>query len=123
MSALDAMDLQAAVIAHLNWQTRLVDFFYGIENLNPSDVPDHTHCDFGKWLYDQQGMQHLATFPEARTMEKLHQDVHSSIKKMLGTSKEQRMSEEGKQMLQDFKSTCNRFIEILEKMEREAKQL
>jgi hypothetical protein len=25
-------------------------------------------------------------------------------------------------MLQDFKDTCNRFIEILERMEREAKQ-
>lgn len=122
MSTLDTMDIQAAIIAHLNWQSKLVDFFYGVENLNPGDVPDHTRCDFGKWLYDQEGMQHLAAFPEVHAMEKLHQDVHESIKKILNTSKEQRMSEDGKKILQSFKDTCNRFIEILEKMEREAKK-
>ena len=121
MSTLDTMDLQAAIIAHLNWQSKLVDFFYGVENLNPSDVPDHTRCDFGEWLYDR-GMEDLSGFADVHTMAKLHQDVHNGIKRLLNTSKEQRMSEEGKRMLQDFKDTCNRFIEILERMEREAKQ-
>ena len=121
MSTMETMDLQAAIIAHLNWQSKLVDFFYGVENLNPSDVPDHTRCDFGKWLYDR-GLQDLAAFPEVNTMEILHKEVHEGIKKLVSTPKEQRMSAEGRQMLQGFKDTCNRFIEILEKMEREAKQ-
>lgn len=121
MRTLDSMDLQAGIIAHLNWQSKLVDFFYGVENLNPADVPDHTRCNFGTWLYSR-GMQDLAAFPDVHEMEKLHKDVHDSIKRLLNTSKEQRMSEDGKKMLQDFKNTCNRFVEILEKMEREAKQ-
>lgn len=115
------MDLQAAIIAHLNWQSKLVDFFYGVEELNPSDVPDHTHCNFGKWLYDR-GMKDLAGFPNLHTMEKLHKDVHDSIKRLLGASKELRRSEEGKKLLQDFKETSNRFVELLERMEREARQ-
>ncbi len=121
MNALETMDLQAGIIAHLNWQSKLVDFFYGVENLNPADVPDHTHCDFGKWLYGW-GLQEFADSPDVHVMEKLHKDVHDSIKRLLNTSKEQRLSEEGKQMLQNFKDTCNRFVEILEKMEREAKK-
>ncbi len=121
MSALQTMDLQAAIIAHLNWQSKLVDFFYGVENLNPSDVPEHTSCDFGKWLYST-GLQEFASYPEINAMEKLHKDVHDGIKKLLATSKEERLSQGGKQMLQNFKDTCNRFIEILEKMEREARQ-
>lgn len=42
------MDLQAAVIAHLNWKSKLIDFFYGMEDLTLVDMPDHTRCDFDK---------------------------------------------------------------------------
>ena len=35
MSVMVTMDLQAAVIAHLNWKSKLSDFFYGVEELRP----------------------------------------------------------------------------------------
>jgi methyl-accepting chemotaxis protein len=120
MDNLKTMDIQAAIIAHLNWQSKLVDFFYGVEKLNANDVPDHQNCDFGKWLYSV-GLQEFATSPEVNDMERLHKEVHDGIKRMLATTKEERMSEAGKQQLQKFKDTCNRFIEILEQIERQVR--
>lgn len=114
------MDLQAAVIAHLNWKSKLTDFFYGIENLSLSDVPDHTRCDFGKWLYSS-GLQDLAGLPETNVMEVLHKEVHDGIKALVAMPKERRMDAEGRQALSSFKDKCDRLVDMLERMEKQVK--
>ncbi len=114
------MDLQAAVIAHLNWKSRLTDFFYGLENLTIADVPDHTRCDFGKWLYDR-GLKDLAGLSETNRMEMLHKEVHEDIRAIVAMSKEQRLSDDGKARLTKFKDKCDQFVEMLERMEKEVK--
>ncbi|MCW5199330.1 CZB domain-containing protein [Desulfobulbus sp. F1] len=120
MSLFVAMDLQAAVIAHLSWKSRLTDFFYGVENLTLADVPDHTHCDFGKWLY-ANGLKELTGFSEVNAMEAVHKDVHDGIRKLVAMTKETRMSDEGKQALAVFKDKCDRLVDMLERMEKQAK--
>ena len=114
------MDLQAAVIAHLNWKSRLTDFFYGVENLTVADVPDHTRCDFGKWLYDR-GLKDLAGLSETSRMEQLHKEVHDDIKAIVAMPQERRAAEEGKKALALFKEKCDRLVELLERMENEVK--
>lgn len=121
MSILLTMDLQAAVIAHLNWKSRLTDFFYGLEQLTLADVPDHTHCDFGKWLYQRNGLKDLAGFAEVEAMESLHQEVHDSIKRLVALPPEQREGTQGQQSLALFKEMCDRLVEMLERMEKQAR--
>ncbi len=114
------MDLQAAVIAHLSWKSKLTDFFYGIENLSLSDVPDHTKCEFGTWLY-ANGLNDLAHLSETAAMEGLHKEVHDGIKALVMMPKEQRQSPEGQQALAAFKSKCDRLVDMLERMEKQVK--
>lgn len=118
---LGAMDLQAAVIAHLNWKSKLSDFFYGVEDLTVAQVPDHTNCDFGKWLY-ASGMQTLAQFPELNAMVTLHKEVHESIKGLVSMPKEKREAEEGQRALAKFKEKCDRLVAMLESMEMQMKR-
>jgi len=121
MDMMLTMDLQAAMIAHLSWKSKLTDFFYGVEKLTASDVPDHNTCDFGKWL-NSRGRQDLASLPDTVRMDALHKDVHDSIKMLVNMPEEKRKSPEGKQVLQSFKDKCDQFINLLESMEREIKR-
>jgi hypothetical protein len=118
---MDPMNLQVAIIDHLQWQTKLSDFFYGVEDLSPSAVPDHHACNFGKWLYPQ-GMRELAGFADLNSMEMLHKELHGDIKGMLMMSKETRKSDTGKQALAAFKQKCDRFVTLLENMQRQAEK-
>jgi len=112
-----AMDLQAAVIAHLSWKSKLSDFFYGVERIKVENVPDYTECDFGKWLYSR-GLKDLAMLPETGVMEALHKDVHDTIKNIVLMSDEKRTGAEGKQALASFKEKCDNLVSMLENMEK-----
>uniref|UniRef100_UPI004055A35C CZB domain-containing protein n=1 Tax=Candidatus Electronema sp. TaxID=2698783 RepID=UPI004055A35C len=116
-----AMDLQAAVIAHLSWKAKLSDFFYGVEQLRIEDVPDYTRCDFGKWLYSR-GLQELAMFPETGAMEVLHKEVHDTIKELVSMPKEKRTGDEGQRVLARFRDKCDRLVDMLENMEMQLKR-
>jgi hypothetical protein len=121
MDLMATMDLQAAVIAHLNWKSKLVDFFYGVEDLSTANVPDHTTCDLGKWLYSK-GMTVLADFSELNAMVALHKEVHDEIKTLIAMPKEKRMTDEGRQILAQFKEKCDRLVAMLEGMEAKVKR-
>jgi hypothetical protein len=118
---MDVTHIQVASIAHLQWKSKLSDFFYGVENLTPGDVPDHTHCEFGKWLYDS-GLQEFSSFPEMKRVEALHKVFHEKVKRLVQMPEEQRKSAEGKQALKDFKSECDDFIHLLDTIEAQAKK-
>jgi hypothetical protein len=118
---MDVMNLQAATIAHLQWKSRLSDFFYGIEELSHSQVPDHNNCDFGKWL-TASGLKDFSIFPEMRELVPLHKDIHDTIKHMVHMPKEIRKSDAGKKALKDFKAKCDKFVNLLETVESQAKR-
>jgi uncharacterized protein (DUF2164 family) len=121
MGIMTAMDLQAALIAHLHWKSKLSDFFYGLEDLKAENVADHTSCEFGKWLYSR-GLKELAAFPETEMLEQLHKEVHERIRLLVAMSAETRHSPEGRQGLAQFQEKCNQLVALLEDMEQKAKQ-
>ena len=119
---LDTMDLQMAIIVHLNWKSKLSDFFYGVEDLNAADIPDHTTCDFGKWLYSQ-GMEEFSAFTiDMNRLEALHKEVHKSINHLIALPKERRMSAEGKEVLAAFKGKCDNLVQLMEKIKAMAEK-
>lgn len=118
MSIMIAMDLQAALIAHLTWKSKLSDFFYGLEDLKISDVADHTSCEFGKWLY-ASGLKSLAGFPDIDELEQLHKEVHQSIRELVAMPQEKRNSPDGRQELVKFHQKCDQLVQLLEQMEQQ----
>jgi hypothetical protein len=117
---MDITNLQVGMIAHLQWKSKLSDFFYGVEELTLADVPDHTHCDFGKLLYGSV-MQEFGDFSEISSLEKLHKEVHSEIKRLIQMPLETRKSATGKQALEHFKEKCDKLIGMMERLEAQAK--
>ncbi|MGX9728320.1 MAG: CZB domain-containing protein [Candidatus Electronema sp. VV] len=121
MSIMIAMDLQAAMIAHLNWKSKLSDFFYGLEDLKVAEVADHTSCDFGKWLY-ASGLKSLAGFAEVDALEQLHKEVHQSIRVLVAMPQEKRNSPDGRRELTKFHQKCDQLVALLESMEQQVKR-
>jgi len=117
---MDITSLQVGIIAHLQWKSKLGDFFYGFEELSLSDVSDHTSCDFGKLLYGTF-MREFDEFSEMGALETLHKEVHDDIKRLIQLPLEERKSAEGKQALEGFKKKCDRLVGIMERLETEVK--
>ncbi len=88
---MDIASLQVAIIAHLQWKSKLSDFFYGVEELTTAQVPNHTNCDFGKWLY-LKGLKEFSAFPEMEVIEPLHQKIHEEINRLIQMPKAKRKS-------------------------------
>jgi len=116
------MDLHMAIIAHLNWKSKLSDFLHGVEELSTSDVPDHTKCDFGKWLYGT-GLEDLSSFSGINSLEAFHKEVHESINGLIALPKEKRRTDEGKRALEKFRGKCDQLVSLLQNMEVEAKKM
>ncbi|MCI5138180.1 MAG: hypothetical protein D3922_07135 [Candidatus Electrothrix sp. AR1] len=117
---MDITKLQVGIIAHLQWKSKLADFFYGVEELSLSDVSDHTSCDFGKLLYGSV-LREFSDFDEINTLESLHKEVHDDIKALILIPLEERKSATGKQALDDFKKKCDRLVQIMERLQAQAK--
>lgn len=118
---MDTMNLTSAILAHLNWKSKLSDFFYGVEELSPADVPDPRHCEFGK-LLASGALNTYEVFADMTEAEALHNNLHEDIKRLVAMPKEKRMSDEGKQALATFKAECDKFIALLEHVEKEAQR-
>ena len=117
---MDITNLQVGMIAHLQWKSKLSDFFYGVEDLTLADVPDHTQCDFGKLFYSTV-KQEFHDFNEINELERLHKQVHDDIKRLIQMPPEVRKSAEGRQALDVFKKECDRLIGMMERLEAAAK--
>jgi methyl-accepting chemotaxis protein len=74
-------DIGKVKIAHFNWKMKLTSVLLGYKQINAKEVPDHHHCDFGKW-YDtaDAGLSSMAVFKE---LGKYHEAVHTNVTKAL----------------------------------------
>ncbi|WPD22177.1 MAG: CZB domain-containing protein [Candidatus Electrothrix scaldis] len=116
---MDVTHLQVATIAHLQWKSKLSDFFYGVGSLTLAEVPDHANCEFGKWLYNS-GLSEFSSYPEMKKVEALHTDFHQKIRQLVQMPEEVRKSSEGQQALSTFKAECDDFVNLLESVEAKA---
>ncbi|XCN71981.1 MAG: CZB domain-containing protein [Candidatus Electrothrix aestuarii] len=113
---MDVTNLQVGMIAHLQWKSKLADFFYGVEELTLSDVPDHTSCDFGKLFYSTV-LDEFSDFEEINLLERLHKEVHDDIKTLIQMPEAERRGPAGKQALEEFKKKSDSLVEIMEHLE------
>jgi methyl-accepting chemotaxis protein len=69
-------------LQHVAWRTKLNDFFEGKSSMSEKEATSHEVCDVGKWLYSV-GMKKYGEMPEVQELEKIHVELHSTVKKII----------------------------------------
>jgi methyl-accepting chemotaxis protein len=79
MSKTDFTDLR---LKHIAWRTRLNDFLEGKKNMTEKEATSHKACDVGKWLYSV-GLKKYGAMPELQELEKVHVELHATVKNIV----------------------------------------
>lgn len=79
MSKADFTDIR---LQHVTWRVKLNDFLEGKPSMTEEQATSHKACDVGKWLYSV-GMKKYGTMPEMQELEKIHAELHSTVKKIM----------------------------------------
>lgn len=74
-SALNSF-VEVAKVDHLVFKFRIYMGLFGLINVDPSTVAEHTACRLGKWYYDGEGRECYSRLPGYRDLEAPHIDVH-----------------------------------------------
>lgn len=68
-------DIGKVKTAHLAWRSHLESMLHRGMELSLASLPDHTQCDFGKWIAGSEG-QALKEHQTSPAMYRLHEQVH-----------------------------------------------
>ena len=79
MSKADFTDIR---LQHVTWRVKLNDFLEGKPSMTEEQATSHKACDVGKWLYSV-GMKKYGTMPEMQELEKIHVELHSTVKNII----------------------------------------
>ena len=77
-----SLDLTSAALKHSTWKLRLRGFLDGKGGLTLAQATGHRDCDLGKWLY-AEGLAKYSAVPEIKTLEREHETLHRTIKKIV----------------------------------------
>ena len=71
------LDVQAALMAHMNWKLRLETYLDGrsTEDLRPEVICFDDRCDLGKWIHGP-GQQRLGRLPGFADLREKHRMFH-----------------------------------------------
>jgi methyl-accepting chemotaxis protein len=69
-------------LKHIAWRVKLNDFLEGKPSMTEEEATSHKACDVGKWLYSK-GMTKYGTMPEIQELEKIHVELHSTVKNIM----------------------------------------
>jgi hypothetical protein len=73
-------------LQHVTWRVKLNDFLEGKPSMTEEQATSHKACDVGKWLYSE-GMKKYGTMPEMQELEKIHVELHATVKKIVSQKK------------------------------------
>jgi methyl-accepting chemotaxis protein len=79
---MNVMTFRTFKIKHRAWKTRLKDFLEGKGGLTAEQAISHKDCSLGKWMY-AEGLQHCSTIPEMKSLEKVHINLHETVKNIV----------------------------------------
>ena len=77
-----ALDFATARMKHMNWKLKLRSFLDGRESLTEAQATSPKDCDLGKWMYSE-GMTQYGKYPEMKDLEKAHNELHATVKKIV----------------------------------------
>ncbi len=79
---MNAFTFKTFKIKHRAWKTRLKDFLEGKGGLTAEQAISHKDCSLGKWMYSE-GLKHYSTIPEMGILEKVHINLHETVKNIV----------------------------------------
>ena len=80
--SVNAFTFKTFKVKHRAWTTRLKDFLEGRGGLTEEQAISHKECSLGKWMY-AEGLQHFSTVPEMKSLEKVHIQLHETVKSIV----------------------------------------
>ena len=69
-------------LQHIAWRSKLNDFLEGKKSMTEEEATSHKACYVGKWLYSV-GMKKYGIMPEIQELEKIHVELHSTVKNII----------------------------------------
>lgn len=75
-------DFTTLRLKHVAWRVRLDDFLAGKKSMTEEQATSHKACDVGKWLYTV-GMKKYGTWPEMQELEKIHVELHATVRNIM----------------------------------------
>ncbi|MHB8810764.1 MAG: methyl-accepting chemotaxis protein [Desulfobulbaceae bacterium] len=107
-------DIGMIKAAHIAWKLHLEAMLQQGRALTLAEIPDHTQCDFGKWLAspEAQELKKLAPYPE---MIQHHEQVHVlayRIAELYHNGQQEKAAE----VLEQFKKTSRELFASLDKL-------
>jgi methyl-accepting chemotaxis protein len=89
---MQAMTFRTFKVKHRAWTTRLKDFLEGKGGLTEEQAISHKDCSLGKWMY-AEGLEHYETMPEMKGLEKVHINLHETVKSIVKLKNEGKAAE------------------------------
>jgi len=107
-------DIGMIKAAHLAWKLHLEAMLHKGVTLSLDEIPDHTKCDFGKWLAtpEAQELKPLAAYPE---MIRLHEKIHELAYKIADLYHDGHQSQ-ATELMEEFKETSQGLFRSLDKL-------
>lgn len=107
-------DIGMIKAAHIAWKLHLEAMLQQGRALTLAEIPDHTQCDFGKWLAspEAQELKKLAPYPE---MIQHHEQVHVLAYRIAELYHNGRQAEAAA-VLEQFKNTSRELFATLDKL-------
>ena len=114
---LDVFSIEKAKIAHNMWKLRLLKFMEGEQDMDPSELVDHTQCYLGKWYYSvgKESCGHLQTFKD---IEPPHIELHKLAREIYELKKAGKV-DEAKAKLIRVKEVAQEIVANLDKLKKE----
>jgi len=110
-----ALDFATARMKHGLWKTRLREFLDGKGTLTAAQATSHKDCDLGKWMYSE-GLKNYGTILEMQTLEKVHAELHATIKKIVAL-KDAGKAKEAEIEFQKVEPISKRIVDLLNAVE------
>jgi len=78
--------LTRARSAHIAWKGKIRGFLDGVIEMEMSQAVSHHDCMLGQWL-DKEGRKQFASLPEMKTLDTVHEKMHSLIQDIVKMKK------------------------------------
>lgn len=117
------MELQDALVSHLDWKVRLRTALADRQSVNLDAASDHEHCALGQWLRGEASVRfgHLASYHACCD---LHEQFHLEAGQVVRCIDEQREAEARARlgMAGSFSSASSALIGALKRLRMDARE-
>ena len=111
------LDFFIAKQKHNMWYLKLKAYLIELQEFSLEQATSYKACDLGKWLYSE-GYERFKHFPEMIRLEKIHIELHNTIKEIIELKSNNNI-EEAYKKLETLKIISIEIISLLDKLDNQ----